>query len=94
MINKKALSRAYEVIFEGYKCLVLNTAQSGSIQFNSVDGYDIYITTNFNGKKWVINLYNNNHEGQGKVDVGKIADKYNGGGHFGASGFVANKLPF
>ena len=93
-LNAKAVKRAYEVNFEGYKCLVLNTAKSGSIQFNSVDGYDIYITTNFDGKNWIVNLYNSNQPKQGKVDVGRIAKKHKGGGHFGASGFVCQNLPF
>lgn len=93
-LNAKTIKKAYEVTFEGYKCLVLNTAKSGSIQFNSVDGYDIYITTNFDGISWHVTLYNSNKPGQGKVDVGEIAERYDGSGHVDASGFVCQNLPF
>jgi oligoribonuclease NrnB/cAMP/cGMP phosphodiesterase (DHH superfamily) len=79
----------YEVNFEGYKCIVLNAGQVGSMSFDSVVGkYDIMISMIWNGVQWVISLYSTT------VDVSVIAKKYGGGGHVGASGLSLKELPF
>lgn len=57
------------------------------------DGYDgvasFYLMQGEN-PAWKFSLYNSN----GKVDCTKIAKKYGGGGHKGASGFILNKKDF
>jgi len=76
--------------WEGHKCVVVNAAKVGSEIFNSIDPdtYDMSITFIYDGEKFVISLYSM------KIDVEKIAKKYGGGGHKGASGFDINELPF
>jgi oligoribonuclease NrnB/cAMP/cGMP phosphodiesterase (DHH superfamily) len=82
-------SYGYEVKFEGYRCIVLNAGQIGSMSFNSVEGkYDIMISMVWNGIQWLVSLYSTT------VDVSEIAKKYGGGGHVGASGFQSKELPF
>lgn len=86
-------SYGFEVEFEGYKCFAVNLGRCNSDYFKSVGGtdkYDILIPFIFNGKKWSVSLYS----GHNGVDVSKIAMKYGGGGHRGASGFSVDTLPF
>lgn len=80
----------FPVEFEGYSCMALNQGRCNSDWFKSVPNYDIYIPFYYNGKtkKFVVSLYSS------CTDVSKIAKKYGGGGHKGASGFHCDKLPF
>lgn len=50
--------------------------------------YDAFIAFAFNGKEWIVSMYS------ASVDVSAICKKYGGGGHKGAAGFHAMKLPF
>lgn len=94
MDNRIGCIKAYEVIFEGYKCIVLNTNSKGSLTFESIDdgSYDILITWQYvknklNEKICTLSLYS----GKGKnIDVSLICKKYGGGGHKGASGMTLN----
>lgn len=81
----------FEVNFEGYRCFAMNIGNANSEFFKSIDdgSYDILMPFVFNGEKWRVSMYS-----KGKVDVSKIAEKYGGGGHKNASGFVCEKLPF
>lgn len=77
----------FEVKFEGYKCFALGLLGFGSTAFGEkIKEYDICISFEFNGDKWIISLYSE------KVDVSEIAKKYGGGGHFGAAGFSNENL--
>jgi len=85
----------FECEFEEYKCFAMNVAKTGSQAVGTsltgeyLDGsYDILIAYYHNGEDFCISLYSN------KVDVSKIAEKYNGGGHVGAAGFTVKTLPF
>ena len=49
--------------------------------------YDICISFEFDGEKFLVSLYSE------KIDVACIAEKYGGGGHKGAAGFVTKELP-
>lgn len=90
--NKQMVKNAYEVNFEGYKCIALNTMHGNSMTFNSInDVYHIKILYYNNGKNWTYILYS---EEDSDINVGEIALKYGGGGHFHAAGFNMNKLLF
>lgn len=79
--------------FEGFKCFACNMAHCNSEWFASVDStiYDILMPFyyNMNTGMFSVSLY-----GKGDIDVSKIAVKYGGGGHFGASGFQCKVLPW
>ena len=81
-------SKGFESEFEGYRCFAMNLGLCNSEYFKSVDNgdYDILIPFSFNGEKWTYSLYSKT------VDVSKIAQKYGGGGHKGASGFSSDEL--
>jgi oligoribonuclease NrnB/cAMP/cGMP phosphodiesterase (DHH superfamily) len=85
-------SNAFEVEFEGLKCIVLN-AGFGSRLFKSAwsDQYDMMITFTTNGKQWRVSLYQDDRP---NIDCSVIAKKYGGGGHKGAAGFQCTELPF
>lgn len=75
--------------FEGYNCVAVNMARTSSDFFKSVHkDYDIFIAFCFTGDIWTVSLYSLT------VDVSKVAQKYKGNGHKGASGFQCDKLPF
>ncbi|MFA5760287.1 MAG: hypothetical protein WC877_00750 [Dehalococcoidales bacterium] len=78
--------------FEGHRCFVCNMGHCNSEWFKSVDPstYDIMMPFYYNvqTEQFCISLYSD------KVDVSKIAVKYGGGGHCGASGFQCRNLPF
>lgn len=83
-------SKGFPVQFEGHKCFALNLPNCNSEYFKSIDDgtYNILMPFSFNGDKWTVSLYSKT------VDVSKIAKKYGGGGHKGASGFQCDELPF
>lgn len=80
----------FEIEFEGFKCFAMNLAMISSDHFKSVneEKYDMFIGFSYNGKTWNYSLRST------KVDCSKIAMKYGGGGHKGASGFSTDKLLF
>ncbi len=86
-----AKSYGFETEFEGYKCFALGIYMFGSEAFGGrMNTYDICLSYEYLGDKWTVGLYS---DGKG-IDVGKIAQKYGGGGHAGASGFTCKELPF
>lgn len=81
----------FERTVDGYNAFILNTNRRGSQLFNELyEKYDICIICYYNGKKWLYGLYTS----KDNVDVSKIAQKYNGGGHKGAAGFNSDKFLF
>lgn len=82
--------------FEGLKFLALNTPQKSSMIFKSRDipstGHDALLKFSWSGAQWDISLYHAAHRTD--LDLSTIAVKYGGGGHRGACGFRASKLPF
>lgn len=95
--NMKRLveARGYEVRFETYRTLVINTSGNGDLgQLGRDQGYEIvycYVDQMQNGV-----LTTNVTLFSVKVDVSVIADRYGGGGHAGAAGFSfpRNLTPF
>jgi len=79
----------FETTLEGHSAYAMNLGSCGSDYFGSlIDKYDMLISFVFNGKEWNLSFYSK------KVDVSKIAKKYGGGGHVGASGATVQELPF
>lgn len=78
----------YSMIFEGYKCFVINVPIAGSEWFKSVDvdDYDMLISFSYNGCDWNYSLRSE------KIDVSQVAMKYGGGGHKGAAGFRSKEF--
>ena len=79
-------SRSFEVRFDGYNTLVVNTKGTGDIgDYGRDRGYEIvycYIDQMQNGiLSTNVTLFSS------KVDVSVIAHRYGGGGHAGAAGF-------
>lgn len=82
-------SYGFETEFEGHNCFALGIYMFGSESFGSkLKEYDICLSYEFLGDKWIIGLYSE------KIDVSEIAEKYAGGGHKGAAGFISEELPF
>jgi oligoribonuclease NrnB/cAMP/cGMP phosphodiesterase (DHH superfamily) len=82
-------SYGWETIFENRNCYALGIYMFGSEVFGEkMKEYDICLSYEYLGDKWIVGLYSEN------VDVSVIAKKYGGGGHRGAAGFTADKLPF
>ncbi len=92
--EKYANSFSFETILDGYSCICCNRGATNSKLFDSVwdeKCHDIMVTfCRTNDKHWLVSLYTTHKN----IDCGKIAKKYGGGGHRGASGFKCKALPF
>lgn len=73
-------------VFKGYKTCIINSQENiseiGEYCYNK--GYDIVLIWNIKGNKMYCSLRSKD------IDVSKIAEKYGGGGHKNASGFVGD----
>ena len=84
---KLHMRNAFEVEFEGYKILALNSHTKSSLVFgDKIKEYPFVSVFNYTGNVYSYSLYSNNPD----IHVNKIAEKYSGGGHKGAAGFVLN----
>jgi len=75
------------------KIAAVNKARFNPINFGidyHKDGYDVFLSYFFDGKKWSYSLYNDD----GKTDVSIIAKQFGGGGHAGAAGFISDNIDF
>jgi uncharacterized protein len=94
-IRRKVDTYGFEVEFEGYRTLVVNLRGTGELgEYVRSLGYEVcyaYYQTKRNGELITgVTLYSD------QVDVSKVAERFGGGGHEGASGFIfANRaFPF
>lgn len=90
----QAKDAAFEVEFDGLKCIAMNIPGYGSLPFKSVwdpKKHDAMMSFGWVDGKWTVGLYTDNKPG---VDVSKTAKAYGGGGHAGSSGFQCDELPF
>lgn len=75
------LKKIYNLEWNGYNCLVLNTTLIGSAQFENHEDYkeaDLLITWSYDGKYYYYGAYSSNNS----IDVGEICETFfNGGGH-------------
>lgn len=82
---KAAENSAFEAEFEGLKAVCINTADKGSMQFDSVydpEKHDLMFGFEWRKDHWSISLYSESD----KVNCGEIAKKFGGGGHASAAG--------
>jgi oligoribonuclease NrnB/cAMP/cGMP phosphodiesterase (DHH superfamily) len=85
-VGRTMKARSFEVRFEGYRTLAVNTRGSGDVGDYGRDcGYEIvyaYVDEmRVGGLTTVVTLYSS------QVDVSAVAKHYGGGGHAGAAGF-------
>ncbi len=87
----KAARNAEEIMFEGYRCLMVNaTSQSSYVGHALLKKLPpIALVWSRRGKKIVVSL-----RSDGTVDVAKIAQQYGGGGHQAAAGFSFEQEDF
>ena len=91
-VNDMYKNYSYETEIDGHKAIALNLYRFGSAAFGEhFKKYPICIAYIHDGHQYTVSLYSDN-----KVDVSKVAQKYGGGGHEGAAGFVCDSddLPF
>lgn len=91
-INKKIASYAEEVNFGGHKCLAVNAphmfaSEVGNALVSGNNKIGIAIIWYAEGGVVKVSL-----RARGKYDVSKLAEKYGGGGHKHASGFIVENL--
>lgn len=82
-----------EYKFEGLNCLTMNIPFKGSPWFGEeIEKYDAVIPYYFNAETstWEYSIYT----AKDNVNVSKIAEKYNGGGHPKAAGFFTKECLF
>lgn len=80
---------SFDTTLYGYKVLAINTPSRGSELLKSKwdkDKYDIMMVFTYLGDRWRYSLYS-----EGDVDVSEIAQKFGGGGHQKAAGFITEK---
>ncbi len=84
----EAISEGKEVYFEGHKTIIVHSDKYSSEIGNAIAKKisPIGIIWKEEGGKIAVSL-----RSDGSIDVAKIAEKYGGGGHRSASGFILNK---
>jgi uncharacterized protein len=80
----------YDTELDGVKCHAINAGRVGSREVRAApfNKHPVTISYYHDGEKFICSLYSSS------VDVSKLAAKYGGGGHKGASGFTCKTLPF
>lgn len=100
IITKTALRNAglvaawgFDVEFEGLRGIALNRNQIDSDAFDSVAAdYDLLLPFIFDGRQYTVSIYRGGR--QPDFDCSKLAERFGGGGHPGASGFQCEVLPW
>jgi len=85
-VDHMMAARSFEVRFDGYRTLAVNTRGNGDVgNYGRDRGYEIVYTyvdeMQVGGLTTVVTLFSN------KIDVSVIAKRFGGGGHTGAAGF-------
>ena len=93
--DKHASENSMEIMFEGYKCIALNSSSFGSQQFGTMyDPTKHKMMIRFARARgaWKFSMYTTHDD----IDLSVIGKKYGGGGHRKASGFTirTDELPF
>ena len=92
IVAKRAMSKSYDVMFDGKKFLTVCGYLKSSEDFASHirDDHDGMCWYYWTGKAWKVSLRSNNEA----TDVSAIVAKYpGGGGHKAAAGFTTKELP-
>jgi oligoribonuclease NrnB/cAMP/cGMP phosphodiesterase (DHH superfamily) len=83
-------SWSFESEIDGHKCLCMNLSNAGSQMFGDKEKeYPVLLCFAYDGKQYSVSLYSATG-----VDVGRIAEKFGGGGHPGAAGFQMAPIEF
>ncbi len=89
-LNAKYCKNAFEIDFEGHRCLALNVPFGNSMTFDTFKGleqYDIMMPFYLRGDgKWVVSLFTQRED----IDLSEIAKGKGGGGHKKAAGFITD----
>lgn len=84
---------AFEGRFYDLRAVIINKALTSSQTWESIYNslkHDLMISFYLNKeKRWIVSLYSDKEE----IHCGEICKKFGGGGHRGAAGFVADKIP-
>ena len=78
----------YESTLDGYKCLVVNRQANSLIFGDKMKAYPLVVNWAYDGTRYKYSIYSEDPN----IDCSKIAEKYGGGGHKGASGFTTQEL--
>ena len=90
---EELMGSAEESTLDGHKALAVNSSVLASQLGNAIveRGYDIGIVWFYMNEDTIrVSLRSDK---DGNVDVGKIAEKYGGGGHKSSAGFIINQEP-
>ena len=86
--NKYNLSKVYEAMLDGKKCLVMNTnAGNSSVFCDKINDYDFVVVWSYSDKTYYYSLYSHSKG----ADCEEIARKFGGGGHVHAAGFTSKE---
>ena len=81
-------NNSYESEIDGLKCLVCNIRANSLVFGSLINNYPVVAIWVFDGTQYKYSIYSNKEN----VDCSKIAEKFGGGGHKGAAGFVSTEL--
>ena len=90
---KVCSASAFDVIFDGLRCIAVNETMGNSLTFASVwdpEKYDAMLCFYWKRTQWTVSLFSDKPD----VDVSGVCKARGGGGHTGASGFQCSTLPF
>lgn len=88
---KEYLKRyGYVTELDGNACLVVNRSANSLIFGDKINDYPLVALWAYDGKQYKYSIYTESDA----IDCAKIAEKYGGGGHKKAAGFVSNELIF
>ena len=79
---------SYESEIDGIKCLVCNIRANSLLFGDLINDYPLVAIWVCDGNQYKYSIYSNKED----IDCSKIAEKFGGGGHKGASGFVSTEL--
>jgi oligoribonuclease NrnB/cAMP/cGMP phosphodiesterase (DHH superfamily) len=93
--SSKSLSnkKGFEINLLGYRTYCVNTSNKSSLTFSDLENkqdYEVFLVFLFTGNSWEYSVYTEKNY----VDCSKIAQKFGGGGHRQASGFITKESIF
>lgn len=80
----------YESEIAGLSCLVINKRTNSWVFGDKINNYPIVMVWVFDGEKYQYSIYSNDDS----VNCSEIAERYGGGGHKGAAGFISDRMMF
>lgn len=87
--EKLRKDNGFEAILDDHECFVVNGDGNSWVFGDAIDKYPVCALYTFDGEYYKVSIYSSK-----KTDCSKIAEKFGGGGHPGASGFRTKEFPF